>query len=204
MKTLIYIGAFLFCFTALAQEKTEEKKETETKTEVKTEKKKTNPKDIVEETKVRTMKVEKNGEVDEKKVKVTTKQEQEVKTELQKEHHENSNRVDSPVKVTQSVALDFDNDPFYDSESKSVYYSNQDNEYIFTRNDDGFTVNLNDDSNDSVYGNARLTSANRYYLLKTNDYSGIGYFNADGSFVVEYYDETLDAMVVRTFEISNM
>lgn len=201
MKSIMYIAAFMFCFTAFAQEKTEKTKKAENKTEVKKE----DPKDVQKETEVKTIKVKKGeGKVEEKKIKVTTTKEQTIKSEPIPDHYENSKRVETPIKVTQTVFVDLDNDPFYDTKSKVVYYTNKDKEYVFTRDDDGFVVSFDNENEDVIFGKARLTSSNRYYLLKTNDYSGIGYFNADGDFVVEYYDETLDAMVVQTFKSSSM
>lgn len=188
MKYLMYIAAFLFCFTAFAQEKTDTKNN--------------NPKDVVEETKVKTMKVEKNGKVvSEKKVAVTTKKEQEVKTAIEPDHYENSTRLDTPVKVTKTVKIDSDNDPFFDSETTMVTYKMNDQDYAFTRNDAGFIITFNGEDA-TVYGNARLTSLNGYYLLNADNFSGIGYFNSEGNFVVEYYDETLNAMVIQEFEES--
>lgn len=161
-------------------------------------------KDKMKETKVKTIKVEENGKMVEKKVKVTTAQEQAVKTKLNTDHYENSTRLETPVKVTKTVSIDNDKDPFYDSTIDFVYYTSKENNYKFTRNDTGFVIMTSDGSEDSLFGNARLTSNNAYYLLNTDDYSGIGYFNAEGDFVVEYYDETLKAMVVQTFGQSKL
>lgn len=161
-------------------------------------------KDKIKETKVKTIKVEENGKIVEKKVKVTTAQEQTVKTKLDKDHYENSTRLETPVKVTKTVSIDNDKDPFYDSKTNFVYYTYKENDYKFSRNKTGFVIMTSNGNEDSIFGNARLTSNKEYYLLSTNEYSGIGYFNVEGDFVVEYYDESLQAMVVKTFGQSKL
>lgn len=182
MKYLVYSLVFLFSAGLYAQDK--------------------DPVDKMEETKVKTVKVEKDGKMVEKKVKVTTAKEQKVKSEIEPDHYENSTRIDTPVKVTQTVAMDNDDDPFYDSESTIQYYQLGNNKYTFTQNEGGFIVTSMVDDEKMVYGNARLTSQNRYYILNTDTYSGLGYFNSQGDFVVEYYDDNLDAMVIKTFSSS--
>jgi hypothetical protein len=161
-------------------------------------------KDKMKETKVKTIKVEENGKMVEKKVKVTTEQEQKIKTKIDSNHYENSNRISTPIKVTKTISIDNDNDPFYDSETNLMYYTSKENDYEFSRNKSGFVIMTSDGDKNTMFGNARLTSNKRYYLLNTNNYSGIGYFNAEGDFVVEYYDDVLGAMVIQTFGQSKL
>ena len=118
-----------------------------------------------------------------------------VDTKKQADHYENSTRVATPMKVTKTIKLDRDNDPFYDSETKVVSYNLNNDSYSFTRNERGFAIA----TEQNLYGNARLTSINGYYLINMSDSSGIGYFNKDGDFVIEYYDKEKDKMVTKTF-----
>lgn len=184
MKKVIYVLAFALTTGLYAQEK--------------------KPIDKQEETTTKTTRVEKDGKVIEKKVKVTTRKEQEVKTKIDKDHPENSNRVATPVKVTQKVAVDNDNDPFYDGETAVQYYTSNENTYAFNPTNDGFIVSKNTPDSGMTYGKARVSKSKRFYVIDLGDQSGVGYFDANGKFVVEYYDDQLDALVIETFSSSKM
>jgi hypothetical protein len=161
-------------------------------------------KDKMKETKVRVLKVEENGKMVEKKVKVTTEQEQDVMTTIDPNHPENSDRLETPIKVKQTVSFDNDMDPFYDSETDLVYYTYNDNAYKFSRGKAGFNIMSTNNDQEMVYGKARMTSSKGHYLLNTDEYSGIGYFDVKGNFVIEYYDDTVGAMVIQTFGQSKL
>ncbi|WP_431134176.1 hypothetical protein [Psychroserpens mesophilus] len=176
MKNLIYAFSLLMVTGAYAQNK---------------------PVDKVEETKTKTIKVKKDGEVVENKVKVTTTKEQQVKTKAEKNSTINNDRVFPKVKVTKTVSVDNDNDPFYDSTDKIEYYTNEDGKYLFTSNKKGFTMS---DAQNNTIGFAARSTNNQYYILNMNNYSGVGYFNNDGNFVVEYYNSDLEMLVNKEFK----
>src|SRR5690606_13561476 len=119
MKHVIYIAVFLVPTVFFAQEK---------------------PTNVSEETTTKTVTVDDGREVVEKKVKVTTREEQQIKLAESDKHKVNQDVVDSPSKVTQTIEVDNDMDPFFDSKTKSVHYTYNDDNYIFKRNDNGFIV----------------------------------------------------------------
>ena len=177
MKNLIYAFSLLMVTGAYAQNK---------------------PVDKVEETEVKTIKVEKDGKIVEKKVKVTTKKEQEVMTDPNYKGTIDAPRVFPKVKVTKTVSIDNDNDPFYDTKDTLVYYLKNDNNYAFKSNDKGFMMFT---EADKPYGMAIRSSNSQYYLLDMNEYSGVGYFDKKGNFVIEYYDKDTGMTIVEAFEV---
>jgi len=106
------------------------------------------------------------------------------------------NREKNPSKVTETVMIDNDWDPFYDKKMETTYYSYNNMYYNFKPDSKGFVMSTK--KNDKVYlrnGRAmRIDNMNNYYVT-TKDYSGIGYFNEEGNFVVRYYDEKSDDMI---------
>ena len=48
------------------------------------------------------------------------------------------------------------------------------------------------DADGVVYGTAMRSSNRNFYILNMNDYSGVGYFNKDGNFIIEHYDSKTD------------
>ncbi|WP_299228196.1 hypothetical protein [uncultured Psychroserpens sp.] len=176
MKNLIYAFSLLMITGAYAQNK---------------------PVDKVEETKVKTIKVEKDGKIVENKIKVTTKKEQEVMTDPNYEGTVNAPRVFPEVKVTKTVSIDNDNDPFYDSKDEIIYFTNNDSKYAFTSNESGFLMS---DDNNKMFATAVRSSNSQYYILDINNYSGVGYFNDEGNFVVEYYNSDTKMLVNEEFK----
>lgn len=177
MKHFIYICSLLLVTGVYAQEKT--------------------PIDKTKETKTKTVKVKKNGKTVENKVKVTTTKEQAVITTPKKNSTIDNNRVYPDVKVTKTISVDNDNDPFYDSEEKIVYYTNSDGKYAFSKNDKGFKIVS---SKQEDLGYAVKSVNNAYYILNLDNYSGVGYFNNEGNFVVEYYNAELDMLIEKEFK----
>lgn len=176
MKHLIYAFSLLMVTGAYAQNK---------------------PVDKVEETKTKTIKVKKDGKIVENKVKVTTTKEQSVITQKKDNSTINNTRVFPEVKVTKTISIDNDNDPFYEATDKIVYYTDDDGTYLFTSNKKGFTMS---DAQQNSIGYAARSSNNQYYILNMNNYSGVGYFNNEGYFVVEYYNSDLERLVVKEFK----
>ncbi|MBR9913808.1 MAG: hypothetical protein GYB32_03105 [Algicola sp.] len=179
MKYLIYTFSLLLVTGAFAQEQ---------------------PVDKVKETKVKTIKTKKNGKTVENKVKVTTTKEQKVMTDPSYKGTIDAPQVFPDVKVTKTVSIDNDQDPFYDSEDKIVFYNKKDKNYKFQSNKRGFLLS---DANNERVGKAMRSSNSQYYILDINNYSGVGYFNKDGNFIVEYYDSDTDMMVVEAFEVTS-
>jgi hypothetical protein len=179
MKNLLYIAAFLVPTVFYAQDK---------------------PQNVSEETTTKTVTVDDGREVVEKKVKVTTREEQKIKLAESDKNKVNQDIVDSPSKVTQTVEVDNDMDPFYDSKSKSVYYTYNDDKYLFKKNDKGFIVSEVGADFGMKYGHGMRTSRANNYVFTSNDYNGIGYFDTNNNFIVEYYDAENNAIVKKVFK----
>jgi hypothetical protein len=132
-------------------------------------------------------------------VKVTTKKEQEIKTVQRKGNTPDGDKVETPVKVTKTIEISSDSDPFNGNTEKIVYYNYNDEKYSFTSDNDGFLMTLPE--NDS-YGQARKSASNHFYLMTISGHQGVGYFDSNGNFVVEYYDKDNDMMVMQSYEMS--
>ncbi|MCF1422002.1 hypothetical protein [Mangrovimonas futianensis] len=178
MKSIIYAACFLFSGVLLAQEK---------------------PKNVSEETTVKTIKIDNGREVTEKKIKVTTKEEQEIKLDEDDKNKVNQSIVASPKKVTKTVEVDSDHDVFYDSKLQTAQYVCDGTMYDFDRCDTGFKVVAVKNDNDVNFGNAIQSSTKNHYFFRSDKYSGIGYFNSQGNFTVEYFDENKNKLVKQEF-----
>ncbi len=180
MKTLVYIGSFLMLASVYAQEK--------------------KPIDKMEETKTTKTTVIKNGEkVSENTVKETTKKEQEIKTVQRKGNTPDGDKIETPVKVTKTIQIDSDSDPFYDVRDKMVYYTYNDEKYTFKSDNNGFLMTT---PTNNSYGEARKSASNHFYLMTIKGNPGVGYFDSNGNFVVEYYDKGKDVMIMESYEMS--
>ena len=158
------------------------------------------PVDKKEETETKVIRVKSEKDTIETKMQVKTKEEQEVRTVDNPNHPINRDQVKTPKKITTTTVFDLDDDPFYDEEHTEKYYSYNDKTFKFEPNDYGFAMkDQKASSNENVLGKARLTSVSRFYLIETDGHNGIGYFNKNGSFVVEYYDPIKNKMVVKEY-----
>ncbi|WP_452232197.1 hypothetical protein [Lacinutrix sp. MEBiC02595] len=182
MKNLIYIFSVLMCTGIYAQNN--------------------NPVDVTDETEVKIVKVKEDGKIIEKKVKVNTVQKQEVKIDPQDRYKLNGYRIDTPVKVTKTVQVDNDIDPQYDTKTKVTYYKFKDVDYAFVPDEKGFIVSVKKGDENMPFGNARYSARNRSYIVTTEEYTGVGYFDKDKTFVIEYYDGESDGLITKEFKIS--
>ncbi len=158
------------------------------------------PVDKMEETETTTTTVNKNGKkVSENTVKVTTKKEQEIKTVQRKGNTPDGDKIDTPVKVTKTIEINSDSDPFYDVKDKVVYYSHNDEKITFSSDNNGFLMSS---PNHGPYGEARISASKHFYLMKIKGQPGVGYFDSNGNFIVEYYDNSKDVMVMESYEVS--
>lgn len=182
MKNLIYTGIFLITGVMFAQEK---------------------PRSMTETTEVKTVKIDNGQEVVKNKVKVTTREEKQIKLDKDDAGKVNQDRViHDDKKVVKTIEIDNDNDPFYDSEIELVTYVRDGEEYSFVKNANGFDVSGS--SNNKNFGNATRSSIDdKYYLFNNEDYSGIGYFDDDGNFNIEYFDRSTNAIMISKFLSSN-
>ena len=176
MKNVFYIGLFLFAGTLFAQEKT---------------------KNVSEETTVKTIKTNNGEKITENKVKVTTREEQNIEFDKKDKNKRDKDVVNSPVKITKTLEIDNDSDSFYDSKVEVAFYEFGGKRYNFTKNETGFLVN-NDNATEN-YGKAIRASQKNHYLYKSGDKTGIGYFNEKGNFTVEYYNNDTGVLEKEEF-----
>ncbi|KOS05352.1 hypothetical protein AM493_04380 [Flavobacterium akiainvivens] len=76
-----------------------------------------------------------------------------------------------------------------------TYYSLNGEQYIFVTDKSGYKIASPNDRN---YAVVRKT-ANGQYIYRTKDSTSIGYFNDNGDFVVETYDDKADGITIQTF-----
>lgn len=178
MKKLIYIVAFLVPAVFFAQEK---------------------PKNVSEETTTKTVSINDGKEIVTKEVEVTTREEQQLQLDENDKNKVNQDLVESPSKITTTIKIDNDKDPFYDSKTEMVKFENQDESYVFNRKNDGFIVSEMNDESNLLLGQVYRTGASNNYLYQSNDFNGVGYFDDDRNFIVEYYDVEKKSIVKKVF-----
>ncbi|TYB76264.1 hypothetical protein [Bizionia myxarmorum] len=178
MKTILYVGLFLISSSLLAQEKS---------------------RDMSQETETKTVRIDDGRKVVEKKVKTTTTEENEVRLSEEDVNKVDQERIisDSDKKITQTIEIDNDVDPFYDSEIESMNYQQDGKNYRFVRTTAGFDIATPESK--ANYGSAIKSTNSNEYVIKMNEFSGTGYFNSDGNFVIEYYDKERDALIQKEF-----
>jgi hypothetical protein len=150
--------------------------------------------DVEETETVKTSVVEKDGQLVKQKVKTQVKKETPITFEKKTGK---LNREKNPTKVTKTVSIDNDWDPFYDSTNTVTYYTYNDSSYNFEQDNKGFFLNtmIEDEDADVRSGRAIRINNSNEYIVRTDKYSGVGYFNEKGNFVVQYYDVTNDDII---------
>ncbi|MEP3836944.1 MAG: hypothetical protein ABJM36_04825 [Algibacter sp.] len=172
MKNLALIVLLIFSSTIMAQEK---------------------PSEIKEEVEVKTIKYKDSDNTTESKVKVITRETSNVKLKDADAKKVNQDRVLSTKKVEKMIMVDDDADADYDFLTKETYYVSGDKNYKFTPNKKGFDIAFNTNTNEFVKtANAWESSANGHYIVRGDNKNGIGYFDSEGNFIVEYYDNHLE------------
>ncbi len=180
MKNLTYAMALLVCGTAMAQEK---------------------PTEITKETAVKIVKYKDGDELKEGKIKVINKETSHVKLDAEDANKINQDRVPAETKVVKTVMIDNDKDKAYDLLTTETFYVNEDSSYRFSPDESGFMMALSDDQNEFVeIGKAWNTKSQGNYIVRGETYNGVGYFDKDGSFVVEYYDEDTESIKIMKYD----
>lgn len=179
MKNLIYIVVLLIGTSVFAQ---------------------TNLKDVKEETEVKIIKVKDDKKTTEKKVQHTTRETSDVKLDENDVNKVNQNRIKTTSKIEKTVLIDNDADDNYDTYEKEIYYKNNNNDYLLKPNDNGFNMAIkNEDSKFVDTAEVFSTNANGYYIINGSNYSGMGYFDTNGNFVIEYYNKDENKIEVKTY-----
>ncbi|WP_338358138.1 hypothetical protein [Yeosuana marina] len=181
MKNVIVLIAILLSVNLFAQEaSTEVKKETE----------------------VKTIKTKDADKTTEKKIKVVTSETASVELDKKDKNKVNQDRIGATKKVEKTVSIDNDDDNNYDVLSQETYYILGEENYRFTPNEKGFdiTFDKNKDNNHFIkVGKAWTTSNDGYYILNGEMHSGIGYFDSNGNFAVEYFNKETNQVEVKTY-----
>ncbi|KJD32878.1 hypothetical protein PK35_07825 [Tamlana nanhaiensis] len=181
MKNIMYLCAILLTTTAFAQEKNNEAKE---------------------ETEVKIVKIKDGEKTTEKKVKVVTRETAQVVLDDKDKNKVNQDRVNSVSKVEKMVMVDDDGDDNYELLTKKTFYKIGDKDYLFKPNDRGFDIAFNSEENKFIKTSSAFNTTNGNYLIDHENYAGIGYFNPNGDFVIQYYDKNTDKIVTKTYTIS--
>ena len=155
-----------------------------------------NPKEVKQETEVTTVKTNHGDNIPAQSVKVVTKETSNI--ELGKN---NEDRVKSGTKVEKEVYVDNDDNTGYNILTKETYYISDDGNYVFSPNKQGFGIISNPENDGSVESAKSWASTNNeYYIVEGESHSGIGRFNANGDFVVEYYNKDTQQVEVKIYK----
>lgn len=100
----------------------------------------------------------------------------------------------TPVQVTATTTVSGDGVPTQVIDRSSFYTMNGER-YQFVGDRAGYRISSTGNAN---YGTLRKTSNNNY-IYTTKDRTSVGYFDANGNFVVETYDKNTDGITVETY-----
>lgn len=178
MKNVIYTLIFLFVANVWAQQ---------------------TPKNVSEESTVKTVKTNNGSGIVEKKVKVTTREEQNIEFAEKDANKRDKDVVNSPVKVNKTIEIDNDFDNSFDSKTEVAYYEFEGQQYNFKKVNNGFSVLVENNETPNSFGNIVKFKRENHYLFQKGNDTGIGYFNEDGSFTIEYYDKDMRTVTSQEF-----
>lgn len=100
----------------------------------------------------------------------------------------------TPVEVRATTTVSGDGIPLQQTD-RLTYYEMGGRKYTFVSDNTGYRIASPDNKD---YGLLRKTSNNNY-IYRTKERTSIGYFDANGNFVVETYDDKTDGITVETY-----
>lgn len=106
----------------------------------------------------------------------------------------NKDIAPTPVQVNSSTTVSGSGIPTQEI-NRSSYYTMNGQSYQFVTDNTGYRIASPDNVN---YAKMRKTSNNNY-IIRTNDRTSVGYFDANGNFVVETYDDKTDGVTIETY-----
>ena len=155
------------------------------------------PKEVLKESKTKIIRVKENGKIVEKKIMVSTTKTNDVKLNPGDVNKTNQKRiVDTPVKVSKDILIDNDDDMSFDERIEYSYVDYNGTMYNFNRMNNGFTIE--NSAEDTMMANVRKSINKDFYMVDTDEYSGIGYFKGN-KFIIEYYDKEEDILVIEEY-----
>ncbi|TCP28400.1 hypothetical protein EV195_101576 [Tenacibaculum skagerrakense] len=161
--------------------------------------------DVIESTEVvENPEVSEDGTLYSTKVKVITRKAQKNKFDPKQKHQLNQDRVASPVSVDKIIMIDNDMDPFYDKTTIIKYYKYKGRKYNFQVEKNNLLISYSTNSNTVNSAKAYKSRNNRFYIVTGNDFNGVGYFNSNNDFVLEYYDKLKGDTEYAIFESFKM
>lgn len=159
--------------------------------------------EVNEKVQTKTVKVNNGEKTSEKKVKVVTRETANVKLNKDDQNEVNQKRVNTISKVEKMTMVDNDVDGEYDFLTKDTYYKIGDKNYLFKPNSRGFDIAFNNNkSKFTTVENVLITNKIGQYLINSENYAGMGYFNANNDFVIEYYDKNSDSIKTKIYNIA--
>lgn len=178
MKTINVTMTALFLFSTTLFAQTPENVKSETKTTVTTIKDSKGEKKLVKT--------------------VNTKEVQKVELGEEKANTINIPQVvDNKVEVTKTTKVTLDGVVQEVNVERSAYYMFEGKKYQMQSDKSGYTLNSIDNSSKGIL---RKTSNNNYIYVTDNKVA-VGFYDADGNFILETYDVKTDALKREKFEI---
>ncbi|PQV47745.1 hypothetical protein CLV33_10664 [Jejuia pallidilutea] len=158
------------------------------------------PTEVKKETEVKTVTYKNGKDTKEGKVKVISKETANVRLDANDANKVNQDRMPATKKVETTVMVDKDSDKAYDIITKDSYFVNMSNNYKFSPNNSGFDITHISENHEFVSVGKAWNSYNPgTYIISGKEYDGIGYFDKDGNFIIEYYDESSNSIKSVTF-----
>ena len=157
------------------------------------------PKNVSEQSVIKTVKTNNGSGIAEKKIKVTTREEQNIGFDKGDDNKRDKDVIDSPVKVKKTIEIDDDMDNSFDSKTEVAYYEFEGKQYNFKKVNNGFSVLVENNETPDNYGNIVKFKRENHYLFQNGNDIGIGYFNEDGSFTIEHYNKETRTVTSQEF-----
>ncbi|MCG8184080.1 hypothetical protein [Tenacibaculum piscium] len=134
------------------------------------------------------------------KVKVTTEKSQRTKFDPNQKHKLNQNRVESPVAIKKTIMVDNDLDPNYDAKTSVKYYKYKGIRYSFFIDENNLLITYKVNDKDITSTKAIKSINNNFYVVEGNDFNGVGYYDKDNNFVIEYKNKKSNKLEYAIFE----
>lgn len=129
----------------------------------------------------------------------TTTEKRQVRLKDKDDHYENQNVEYVPTESKKTVRIN--NNIKYANMVKRSFYMYNGKKYSFTPDKTGFFISLQQGNQQTRIAKIRKTSAKDHFLVTGNNFSGIGYFDTKGNFIIERPDRSGDNMIVQKYTL---